>query len=344
LVTLKTKLPFALTLFLLPLLLAACGGSSNSGSKNTPNSSDATYQAARDEAGQTPVSDSLAAYAKQLCAPLTTFLDDAGGVMDEIENEPTPEGTVSLEDAFTTGFAALGKLKDPIKNFRDDLKQIDPPNDLSSFHQDLIDEIGFAATALDAISKDGLAGALTLPTPDATPQEPAGFEAAIIQQCGDDIKPFFDEFGGDFSFDGGALLGGADATATPPPPGSIGEPVRSENFELTVHSLDDQYTTSDEYFQPTPGQRYVVVELSLKNVSDTSQDYSSFDFKLHDADNFEYDSTYVNAEHELDGGSLLPGETIRGSVAFQLPVDAQLDRLVYEPGFFGEGRIDIKLR
>ena len=233
----------------------------------------------------------------------------------------------------------FGELKDPIENFRDALNDVDPPDELRSYHQAMLDELDYTLEAVDAISKSGFLGALTLPTQEATPQEPAGFEAALLLECGEDLQPFFDEFGSDF-----LGSGGSDATATPPPPGSVGEAVRAGDFELTVNSFTDPYTSTDEFLQPGAGMRWVLLDVSIKNVSNTSQDYGTFDFKLSDSDDFSYDSTFVNQPRELDFGSLNPGETIRGELGFELPADSLPDRLIYDPGFFGEGRIDIDLR
>jgi hypothetical protein len=344
LVTLRNKLVLVMAL-LLPALLVACGGS-GSGSKHTPSSSDATYQAALAEAKQTPVSDEMRAYAQLLCEPVTHFVQRTTELLDEIKAEPTPEGTVSLDDALTQGFAGFAKLKEPFQTFVDDLKEVDPPDGLRPYHQELIGEMDYALRSVDAISENGLAGAFSLPTQEATPVEPDGFTSALVQECGEVLKPFFDDFGGSLFGSGsdGNLLDSFDKTATPPPPGSIGEPLRSGDFELTLHSVDKQYQSGDEFYQPTPGKRYVVVDLSLKNISSESKDYTSFDFKMKDSDNFEYDSTYAGVEHELDGGTLNAGETIRGSVAFELPVDTALAAFSFQPGFFGEGRIDISLR
>jgi hypothetical protein len=340
----RPKLVLSVALLFVPVLLAACGGGgSDSASKNTPGASDATYQAAVDEAEQTPVSDSMRTYTKQLCKPLATFLTKVGSIEAEMTAEPTPEGTVSLEDAFTTGFAEFGELKDPIKDLTDALRGIDPPQDLKSYHEDLIAEMDYASKAIDAIDKNGLAGALALPTEEATPQEPEGFNSGLIQECNEDLRPLLDRYG--FDLLGNGIFSGSGSDKTPTPKtGSIGQSITSGKFELTVHSFNAHYESNDEFYQPTPGNRYVVVDLSLKNVSGESQDYTSFDFKLKDSDNFEYDSMYVGADHELDGGTLTAGETIRGTASFELPVDTSPATFSFQPGFFGEGRIDVRLR
>lgn len=325
---------------LLLTAVAAVGCSRGGGSaKNTPASSDATFQAALGDAAKTPVSDSLRAYAKQLCPPLKAFLNDAGDTLSKLNETSTPPATEpSLDDAFSQAFGLFGDLKGPFKDLRDSLKDIDPPADLRSYHQALIAELDYAVQSIDALSSGGLVGALALPTQEPTPESPPGFEAALLQECGDDLQPFVDQLGG--------LFGGGEETptATPPPPGIVGRTVRSGDYELLVNSVVDPYTPSDEFSQPDAGNRYVVLDVSITNVSSDSQDYNSYDFKLRDSDSFQYDSTYSDVQQELSSGSLLAGETIRGRLSFQVPESAQLTRLVFEPNFgFSGGRIDIAL-
>ena len=121
------------------------------------------------------------------------------------------------------------------------------------------------------------------------------------------------------------------------------EGVRSGDFELLVHAVTDPVVPEDEFFGPEEGNRWVAIEVSITNVSDEPKDYGPYDFKVRDADNFEHDPGFVDLERDLSSGSLLPGDTIRGQIGFEVPLDAELVRLVFH-GFIGEGnRIDIDL-
>ncbi len=341
----KTKLLLATSLVLLPILLVACGGTS-SDSKSTPDSAEATYRAARDDADKTPVSDSLRGYVQQLCAPVKAFFEDASDTLARLDEQATSEATaVGFEEAFDAFLALFGDLEGPFQALRDDLEDVDPPDDLQQYHDAFVDQLDYALDTIADLAEDGFGALFALPTEGPTPEEPAGFEAGLLQECGEDLKDIFEEFGDDF-FGGGDFLGGDnnEATGTPPPPGRIGETVRSGSFELTVNSLSNPYVSGDQFYQPTPGQLWVLFDVSVKNVSDETQDYGSFDFTLRDADDFSYDTAYLGQERDLSSGSLRPDEAIRGEVGFELPVDALPERLVFDPGFFGESRIDVNLR
>jgi hypothetical protein len=334
------KWQVALLAALLLATVVAFGCSQGGGSaKSTPSSSDATFQAALGDAAKTPVSESVRGYAKQLCPPLKAFLRDAGDTLSKLNKTSTPPATQSLHDVFTQAFGLFGDLRGPFKDLRDSLQDIDPPDDMKNFHRALIAELDYTVQAIDALSSAGLVGALALPTQEPTPESPPGFQAALLQECGDDLKPFTDQLGG--LFGGGSA---ATPTATPPPPGVVGRAVRSGDYELLVNSVVDPYTSRDEFSQPDAGNRYVVADVSITNVSSDTKDYNSYDFKLRDSDSFQYDSTYSDVQQALSSGSLLAGETIRGRLSFQVPQSAQLTRLVFEPNFgFSGGRIDIAL-
>jgi hypothetical protein len=336
---LTRKLALVLALIALPVLAAACGDSDSDG---PPSELDATFEAALDVAEKTPVSDDLRDYASQLCDPMVAFLNDAGDTFAQLENQATSEGTPEdLDDAFGAMFGLFGELESPFRALRDELDDVDPPDALQDYHESFITELDALLDFLSRIEDEGFASLFAMPTESPTVDEPPGFEAALIQECGEDMKDLLDDLG---DFDGGSFFGGDDGSAaTPSAPGQIGDATTSADFELTVHSVTDPYTTSDDFFAPEPGNRWVLLDVSLANVSDESQDYSSFDFTVRDADNFLHDATYTDAPQELDFGSLLPGETIRGTVSFEVPEDAALRRLVFERGFLGEERIDIEL-
>jgi len=330
---------------LIPLgLLAACDSTDSGG---TPDSTDATYEAARDDAEQTPVSESMREYAQQLCVPVKSFFEDISETLEQLEEQATTEATPEdIEDAFGAFLDLFGELELPVQDLRDDLDGLDVPDDLQDYHDAFVEQMEYLLETIEAIEDDGFAALFALGTEEPTPAEPPGFEAGLLQECGEDLKDLLDEFGGDLFGGGDIDIFGADdeATTTPPPPGSVGDKIQAGNFELTVNSYSNPYVSSDEFYQPTPGQLWVLVDVSITNVSDETQDYGSFDFTLRDADDFSYDTAYLGQERDLSSGSLRPDETIRGEVGFELPVDALPERLVFDPGFFGEGRIDIELR
>src|SRR3990170_1922481 len=307
------------------LLLVSCGGES------TPSPARQTLDAARGDAEKTPVDEPVQAYARQLCDPFGTFFDSAKDTLSALEATP------ALDDAdFGDAISALGELQEPLENFRDDLQDVDPPDELRDYHNALVEEMDYAVEVVKAVKEGGIFGAFAVPSPPPTAENPEGFEAAIVQECGDEFADIIDGLGSDF-------LGGEEPAPTgeAPEPGTVGQTIRNGNFELLVHSIEDPYEGSDEFFQPEPGNRWVVVDVSITNVSTEAQDYAPFDFKLKDVDNFEYDPGFVDLPQSLSSGSLLPDDTVRGRIGFEIPASSDIVRLIFNPGFFGEGRIDV---
>jgi hypothetical protein len=257
--------------------------------------------------------------------------------------EATPE---DFDEAFGKLFEVFGQLEEPFRQLRDDLEDVDAPGDLQHYHEAFLSELDSALQIMAAIREDGVSALLSAPTPAPTPEEPEGFEAGLLQECGPEFKDVFDEFGGDFFSGSGEIDlfdGDDDETATPPTPGEIGDTIAANGYELTVNSYQNPYTPPDDFFEPEPGQQWILFDVSITNVSDEDVDYGTIDFTLGDSDDFSYDTTYIGEERGLSFGTLRPSETVRGELGFELPVDAHPVLLIYEPGFFGETRIDIEL-
>ena len=313
------------------LLLAACGGGGQ------PSEGEQTFEALRDDASQTPVDDSVLAYTAQLCDPLRTFFDGAGSLLLGFEEEAADI------DSFDEAFDVFSDLVEPLSEFFDDIEDIDPPGALRDFHEDIVDQLEYAREAVEAMEEGGFFAAFTLPDPPPEPESPEGFEAAILIECGDELAGFFEDFGGDI-FDLDVAPGASEDTAAPAASGVLNESVSAGDFELLVHSIDDPVAGESDFFEPEPGNRWLAIEVSLTNIGSATQDYGSFDFKVKDAENFEYGQLFIDLAQSLDSGTLLAGETVRGRIGFEVPESATVVRLIFEPDFFGEGRIDVDLQ
>ena len=314
------------------LLIAACGGGND-----PPTEAEQTFEALRDDASLTPVDDAVLAYTAQLCDPLRTFFDGAGSLLLGFEEEAADI------DSFDEAFNVFGDLVGPLSDFFDDIEDVDPPDALRDYHEDIVEQLDYAQQAIEAMEEGGFLAAFTLPDPPPEPELPAGFEAAIVLECGDELAGLFENFGGDI-FDLDVAPGTSEDTAAPAASGVLNESVSAGDFELLVHAIDDPVAGESEFFEPEPGNRWLAIELSLTNIGSETQDYGSFDFKVKDAENFEYGQLFIDLAQSLDSGTLLAGETVRGRIGFEVPESATIVRLIFEPDFFGEGRIDVDLQ
>jgi hypothetical protein len=319
------------------VLAASCGG--GGGSASPPASQ--TFDRLIDDAEQTPVEEPVLAYASQLCDPLRGLFDDASELIetfDALEAESLDD-----EDAFQAAFEALGELEGPVQSFLDDVRELDPPEELADFHASLIAELEYGLEGLRALHEDGILGAASLGEEPPQAVEPEGFQTALVRECGAELQDFIEELGGDILGTGDDVISFEDEPAAPPATGEVGDSVENGNFALVVHSVEDPYPAPDEYYQPAPGYRWVAVEVSLTNISDEEQPYFAFDFSLQDVDGGIYSMSYIDLATELESGSLAPGGSARGQVGFEVPEAASIVLLTYDPDF-GDHVFEIALQ
>jgi hypothetical protein len=156
---------------------------------------ESTLEAIQADARRTPVSDDVRAYAASLCGPVHHFYANAADLIRELD-QITPES----EDfsGFEEALGIFRELKGPLASLSDDLEDVDPPGGLRSYHESLVRELEYAQEIFGAVDDEGFLGALMLATPPATVAEPDGLEAALIQECGDELGDFIEEFGDNF--------------------------------------------------------------------------------------------------------------------------------------------------
>lgn len=133
------------------------------------------------------------------------------------------------------------------------------------------------------------------------------------------------------------------SASTSPVADPIAQPVRKGNFELTMNGITDPYVPDDEAFVAADGDRWLLIDVTLTNTSGEELDYGADYFAVFDTDEFDYGPSSANQPQEFDAGPLAPGDTARGQLAFEVPEDVQLERLVFDPDFDPETEIDIDL-
>lgn len=79
------------------------------------------------------------------------------------------------------------------------------------------------------------------------------------------------------------------------------------------------------------GNRVVLSMVTITNEGKDVFDYNGLDFQLYDADENEYDSAGLSSVADLGQGSLAPGETAQGAVAFELPMLAKVATVDWQP-------------
>lgn len=133
------------------------------------------------------------------------------------------------------------------------------------------------------------------------------------------------------------------AATTPQAAPKVGEAATAKGYTLTVHAVSDPAQPYSASFKPKPGYRYVSVDVSVVNTDTTKPNasYNPLYGKLKTSDNREYTPTVGVVKPSMTSGEFAVGETVRGWVTFEIPVDAQLATFTYAP--IGEARVVVDL-
>lgn len=125
---------------------------------------------------------------------------------------------------------------------------------------------------------------------------------------------------------------------------AVGDIIAFEGREVTVESVERNWDTGKEYLKAKDGKEYVKINVKIENKSDTELSYSTFDFKIEDANGAIEGAamtTYTDTEG-IGSGELAKGGKKSGSVIFEVPAGSTL-KLHYEPSFWSSKKVIVKL-
>jgi hypothetical protein len=88
-----------------------------------------------------------------------------------------------------------------------------------------------------------------------------------------------------------------------------------------------------------PGDQVVYCTVTVVNNSKDAFDYNGLDFLLLDTAHQEYDNFGLTSMPDFGEGTLAPGETIKGAIAFELPASATAGGLEWQPRIASEPQL-----
>jgi len=156
--------------------------------------------------------------------------------------------------------------------------------------------------------------------------------------------------------DGGSGDSGAEAEVAPAPaeeqpaeepvveeaaPG-VGTAVRDGKFEFTVTSVETGVATvGDEYLNEQAQGQFVLVHVTVTNIGDAAQMFDGSSQKLVDTAGREHSADSSAAIYLGDSNSFLtdinPGNSVEGTVVFDIPADAVPATISLHDSFFSGG-------
>jgi hypothetical protein len=111
---------------------------------------------------------------------------------------------------------------------------------------------------------------------------------------------------------------------------SKGETAKFGDFEVAVKSVTRDYTSTNAYTQPSDGNEFVVVNISVKNTTDTTQSLTKYNLQLTDGSVANDASLVVDVSPAFTGGSIVAGGTAEGNIVFEVKKGASDLKLLYE--------------
>lgn len=115
----------------------------------------------------------------------------------------------------------------------------------------------------------------------------------------------------------------------------VGDIIETKAFRISYKKAAE-YISDNMFMQPAEGMKYIYIELEVENLSDSDKTISEFSFDCY-ADGTSCDSFY-GLDDSLSA-SLSAGRKAKGTVAFEVPIDAQVIEIEFEDNFWTESKI-----
>ncbi|OQX50512.1 hypothetical protein B5M47_03785 [candidate division CPR3 bacterium 4484_211] len=123
----------------------------------------------------------------------------------------------------------------------------------------------------------------------------------------------------------------------------VGENATLEGLKLTVNDITRTSAVS-EFEKAESGKEFVIVDVSLENVSDKTEQYSYFDFRIQTAAGQVLDTSLVLVDGRLGSGDLVAGGKVAGKVTFEVPKEEGHQYLIYKPNAWKADRIIVQVQ
>jgi Domain of unknown function (DUF4352) len=109
-------------------------------------------------------------------------------------------------------------------------------------------------------------------------------------------------------------------------------------FTITINSFG-AVTSSNSFEQPASGNVYVLVDMSIKNISTKEQDVSSIlSMTFRDATGQKYTEKFLSDYSSTPDGKVEPGDQIRGQLVYEVPRTQHNFTFAFEPDFLSTGQ------
>lgn len=123
----------------------------------------------------------------------------------------------------------------------------------------------------------------------------------------------------------------------------IGDAVELDGKTITVNEVKP-YSSKNQFLTPKSGNKFVAIDVTLKNNSEDAYNYNVLEFSLQDNEDYSYTNAVSDIEPYLTVGAIQPGQTTRGFIAYEIPETNEPVKLIYTPNFWGTKQIIVELK
>jgi hypothetical protein len=123
----------------------------------------------------------------------------------------------------------------------------------------------------------------------------------------------------------------------------VGDAVEHDDYSLVVNDVEK--SQGEDFDEPSDGNEYVIVEVTIDNNGDDTISYNPYHFNIQNSQGNITDTTFttIDSDTSLSSGDLAPGGTVSGTLAFEAPVDDPELELIFEPSFWSADEVRVEL-
>lgn len=121
------------------------------------------------------------------------------------------------------------------------------------------------------------------------------------------------------------------------------EPATVDGVKMTVTSVEYKPSLG-EFEDAEAGKSYLVIGVLLENVSQETQAYNTFDFRVQTAGGQVLDATIGTLAKPLNSGDLVAGGKVEGQVVLEPPVESGSQYVIWKPGILDDARAIVKVK
>jgi len=120
--------------------------------------------------------------------------------------------------------------------------------------------------------------------------------------------------------------------------------VKLGDWQVKVISAKNPYKSTNQFDKPAAGSKYVTTDVQVTNNSSKAGVVSSMAcFKMRDGTGQEYNEAIVTGAPKPPDGDVAPGQTVRGTIAYEVPTTAKGLLLVFNCDLFSSGSANIAI-